>query len=329
MTLIACLSPYSADQVRALAGTSDIDVRLAPAPPDPEAVRAAVPDADIIISDQRHKHRLDRETLASLKHCRLIQQPAVGYDAIDHVAAAEFGIPLANAGGYNSDTVADWVVMGILNLLRFGAWHDRNLRNGSWRLATAQPRELGALTVGIIGMGNIGRAITRRLVAFGSPVIYADVVRRADVPGAREAGFHEVLERSDIVSVHVPLSEATRGLIGDDEFKRMRTDAILVNASRGPVVDEPALIRALDAGAIAAAALDVFEGEPLSEDSPLRQMDSVFMTPHIAGDTRESRARMLGVVGDNIRRALAGRSLLNVVNGVPAGGGPTTEGTTT
>jgi phosphoglycerate dehydrogenase-like enzyme len=316
MRRIACLSPYSEGQVRELAGASDVEVSLVPDPPAPEAVRVVVEEADVVIGDFRNRHRLDRDTLALIRRCRLIQQPAAGFDAIDAQAAAEFGLPVANGGGYNRDTVADWVIMGMLNLLRHGARRDRDMHRGQWITTPLEGRELGAMTVGILGMGNIGTAVATRLRAFGSRLLYADVVPRGGVPGADEVPVPELLARSDIVTIHVPLSDDTRHLIGAGDLAKMRTGALLVNASRGPVVDEAALMAALKSGHLGGAALDVFETEPLPPGSPLRSMDNVFLTPHIGGGTREAAARLLEVVAANIRRALAGQQPLHVVNGV-------------
>jgi phosphoglycerate dehydrogenase-like enzyme len=316
MVKIACLSPYSEDQVRELAGSDEIEVFLVPDPPAPEAVRMAVLDADVVIGDQRHEHRLDRAALALMKGCRLIQSPAAGFDAIDHQAAAEFGIPVANGGGYNRDTVADWVIMGMLNLLRHGARRDREVRAGQWKSAQLEGRELGALTVGIIGMGNIGSAVASRLRAFGSRLLYADVTPRGDVPGAEQVTLAELLAQSEIVTVHIPLDPGTRRFLGADQLAAMRPGALLVNTSRGPIIDEAALVAALTSGHLGGAALDVFETEPLPPDSPLRSMENVFITPHIGGTTREANLKLREVVAANLRRVLAGQQPLHVVNGV-------------
>ena len=316
MATIACLSPWSEQQVRELAGSEEVRVLLAPDPPAPEAVREIVEDADVVIADGRHKHRLDRDTLGAMKRCRLIQQPAAGFDVIDHEAAAGFGIPVANGGGYNRDAVADWVIMGMLNLVRHGARRDRDMRLGEWAATRLEGRELGALTVGIVGMGNIGGAVAARLAAFGSPVLYADVVQRGRITGAQEVALTELLARCDIVTVHVPLNAATRHLIGVPELAAMRPGALLVSASRGPVVDEAALVAALQSGRLGGAALDVFETEPLPVSSPLRAMDNVFLSPHVGGGTREATARLREEVAINIRRVLSGQPPLHVVNGV-------------
>ncbi len=250
-----------------------------------------------------------------MARCRLVQQPAVGFDAIDHRAAEEIGIPVANAAGYNRDSVADWTLMAILNLVRDGAFADRAMRQGEWPFQRMRGRELGALTVGIVGLGNIGSAVAARVRAFGSRVLFTDVVPRS-LPGAVWLPLDELLAEADVVTLHVPLDQDTRHLIGDREIGRMKPGTVLVNASRGPVVDEAALVRALDSGHLGGAGLDVFEVEPLAAESPLRSLENVFTTPHSGGLTDEAEARLLEVCGANLRRVLAGLEPFNVVNGV-------------
>jgi len=304
MTVVTCLSPYTSDQVKALAGTEVIDVRLVPDPPAPQAVRDAVVGADVIIGDVRAKHRLDRDTLAGAAGCRLVQQPAVGYDSIDASAAAALGIPVANAGGYNADAVADWVLMAALNLARNGSRRDQSMHAGHYDRAFERSRELSALTVGIVGLGNIGRAVARRFAGFGSTVIGYDPVATDPVPGVEQVPLDTLLQQAELITIHAPLTDETRHLINADTLGRTRPEALIINASRGPLVDESALVDALRSGSIGGAALDVYEVEPLAADSPLRSLDNVFLTPHIAGDTRESRARLLELVADNLQRVL-------------------------
>jgi D-3-phosphoglycerate dehydrogenase len=296
-------------------GREDLEIVLVPPPPAPDAVREAVAGADLVLADKRHRHRLDGGILAAMTRCGLIQQPAVGFDAIDHRAAAELGIPVANAAGYNRDSVAYRTVMAILTLARDGGRADRAMRDGGWPSQRLRGRELGALTVGIVGLGNIGNAVASRLRAFGCRLLFTDVIPRS-LPGAIQVGLDELLAESDVVTVHVPLDHDTRHLFGDEQLARMRPGAILVNASRGPVVDEAALVRALDAGHLGGAGLDVFEVEPLAADSSLRAFDNVFLTPHSAAWTAEAEARLLEVCGANLRRVLDGLEPFNVVNGV-------------
>lgn len=289
------------------------EVVEAPPPPVPEELKRLAADADVVIGDQRHKHRLSRDVLELMGRCRLVQMPSVGFDVVDHRAAAELGIPVANCAGYNRDAVADWVVMAILNLLRQGAYGDRRMRQGEWPYPEMRGRELGSLTVGIVGLGNVGSAVAARIAGFGSRLLFCDVVPKGFL-GARQVSFPELLRESDVVSVHTPLDRDTRGLIDEEALGLMKPTAYLVNAARGPVVDEAALVRTLRAEGIAGAALDVFETEPLAHDSPLRAFDNVFLSPHIGGATEEAQARVLEVVRANVDRALAGEELINLVN---------------
>src|SRR5437868_3108956 len=159
---VACLSPFDEATVRAmLKGHHRIEVVLVPPPPAQPAVAAACADADVVIADRRHKHLLDRTVLQEMHRCLLIQQAAVGFDSIDHRAAAEFGIPVANAAGYNKDSVADWTVMAMIALIRRSFWLDRQLREGHWNVdelmrgADTTGHELSAMTVGIVGLGHV------------------------------------------------------------------------------------------------------------------------------------------------------------------------------
>src|SRR5205085_11730190 len=156
---VACLSPYSQETVRELfKGRHQVEVVLVPDPPAQQAVLEATQEAHLVIADKRHKHRIDRRVLENMRNCLLIQQAAVGFDAIDHRAAAEYGIPVANAAGYNRDAVADWTVMAMIALVRRSFWLDRQLRSGHWhaedplRGLETMGHELGAMTVGLIGM---------------------------------------------------------------------------------------------------------------------------------------------------------------------------------
>ncbi len=316
---VVCLSPYSKEQVEGLfAGRHSVDVVTVHDPPAPEAVLRECALAELVIADKRHKHRLPREVLQRMTSCLLIQMPAVGFDVIDHLAAAEFDIAVANSAGYNRDGVADWTIMAILNLVRRGSWGDRCMRDGGWPKPEMIGHELAALTVGIVGLGNVGTALATRLVAFGSRVLYADVVDKS-FAGVERVPFAELLDRADVVCVHVPLDQTTHHMIDAGALKRMRKDALLVNASRGPVVDEEALIAALAAGHLGGAGLDVFEEEPTPAGNPLRQMENVFFSPHVAGYTAEAEARALEMVRENLTRVLNGEEPTNVVNGVRLG----------
>ncbi len=321
---VACLSPYDEATVRAMfQGRHQVDVVLVPAPPAQSAVLAACTGADLVIGDQRHKHRVDRTVLERMRGCKLLQMPSVGFDTIDHRAAAELGIPVANAAGYNKDAVADWTVMAMIALLRHSFYGDRAMRNGRWRpddpvRHEMLGRELGAVTVGIIGLGNVGSAVARRLAAFGSRILFTDVVPR-EFASAERVELDTLLRQSDIVCVHTPLDVDTGALMGAAQMAKMKRGAFLINAARGPIVDEKALIEALGSGHLAGAGLDVYEVEPLAVGSPLRTIENVILSPHVGGATIEADARLIEMVGDNLLRVLDGHAPLNVVNAVKVG----------
>lgn len=320
---VACLSPYDERTVRAMfKGRHEVDVVLVPEPPAQPAVLAACADAHLVIADRRHKHRIDRAVLERMRNCMLIQQAAVGFDSIDHRAAAEHGIPVANAAGYNKDSVADWTVMAMIALLRHSFWGDRQLRAGRWGTddpmrAEMMGHELGAMTVGIIGLGNVGSSVARRLAAFGSRILFTDVIPR-DFAGAEKVDLDALLRESDIVCVHTPLDVDTGALIGAEALAKMKRGSYLVNAARGPIVDEKALVEALRSGHLAGAGLDVFEVEPLAKNSPLRGLENIVLAPHSGGSTVEAEARVTVIVGDNLLRVLDGLPPVNVVNSVEA-----------
>jgi len=317
---VVCLSPFDEATVRGMfEGRHQVEIVLVPAPPAQLEVAAACVDADLVIADRRHRHRIDRTVLEVMRRCKLIQQPAVGFDTIDYRAAAEFGIPVANAAGYNKDSVADWTVMAMIALIRRSFWGDRQLRAGRWsdedqmRAEEMMGRELGAMTIGIVGLGNVGSAVARRLAGFGSRILFADIVSRT-LAGTTQVGLDSLLSESDIVCVHTPLDVDTRRLINAERLATMQRGSYLVNAARGAIVDEAALVEALRRGLLAGAALDVFDVEPLPTDSPLRTLENVILAPHRGAATREAETRLIEVVGENLRRVLDGRPPLNVVN---------------
>jgi phosphoglycerate dehydrogenase-like enzyme len=317
--LVACLSPYREETVRAMfKGRHPVEILIVPDPPAQEAVLNATHAAHLVIADKRHLHRIDRRVLENMRSCLLIQQAAVGFDSVDHRAAAEYGIPVANAAGYNREAVADWTILAILNLLRHGSWGDRQMHAGWWGREEMMGRQLGSLTVGIVGLGNVGGTVARRLTGFGSRVVYTDPDPTREFAGATRVELDALLRSADVVCLHAPLDVDTRGLVGAQQLAAMKPGAILINAARGPIVDEDALIAALQSGNLAGAGLDVYATEPLAADSPLCGLDNVFLSPHCGAATEEAEEHLVEVVGDNLLRVLDGEPPVNVVNQVLA-----------
>jgi len=257
-----------------------------------------------------------RRVIESNPRLRVLSRTGVGYDAIDLEAASERRIAVCTTIGSNDRTVADWAVLAMLALTRQLPQAIAGMQGGRW-VRPMEGRDFWGKTVGIIGLGAIGKHVARRVRGFECQVLAYDVVR--DERFAAEAGvsyvdLDELVERSDFITIHTLLTPATRALIDKARLRRMKPTAFLVNSSRGPVVDERAIARALRERWIAGAALDVFEAEPLAPDSPLRSLDSVILSAHIAGITEESTRRAVEMACENVRRLLKGEPPLSIVN---------------
>jgi phosphoglycerate dehydrogenase-like enzyme len=258
-----------------------------------------------------------------LKHCpnvKLIQALSAGYDRLDMEAIGEMGIPVANNGGANSIAVSEHTIGLMISVgKRLMTQWDTATHQKKWR-DSLEPLELSEITdktVGIIGLGRIGKNVAKRLLGFDTRTIYYDTVEMPeDVQKdlkAEPVSLDYLLRESDIVTLHVPLSRQTRAMISDHELEIMKPTALLINACRGPVVDEKALYRALTTGQISAAGLDVLEKEPTPEDNPLFGLDNVVITPHMAGSSEETNERAAAFAYANIGRALASETLESLV----------------
>ncbi len=238
---------------------------------------------------------IDRAVLAALTECELVMRWGVGYDQIDVAAATELGVAVANAPAYGTENVAEHTMALLLALARGVVADDRAMRAGLWREPpTAHQRpishqRLSGHTLGIIGLGRIGRRVAELGLAFGCRVIGHDVREDLDLPdGVERADAAEVVAAADYLTVHTPLGEQTRHLVNGDLLAGAKPGLLLVNTSRGPIVDTAALLTAIDSGIVAAAALDVFETEPLPADSPLRSRPEIVLTPHEAASSAEA-----------------------------------------
>jgi len=240
---------------------------------------------------------------------RVISRVGVGYDSIDVDAASAAGVQIATTPGGNERVVADHTLALVLALLRRVPELERDMRKGGWnRTGRYMPRQLSGETVGLVGYGAIGRHVAERLRGFGVDLIIHDPELGDD-----STPLVDLLTRSTVVSLHCPLLPATHHLINAETLRLMRPDAVLVNAARGPIVDEAALIDALQAGVIAGAALDVFELEPPAE-SPLLSMENVVVSPHIAGLSTVSVAEMTRRATRAVLDVVAGRPVEHLVN---------------
>jgi D-3-phosphoglycerate dehydrogenase len=235
---------------------------------------------------------VDEREIARLHRCRIIAHYGVGVDRIDVAAAARVGIYVANVPRYGVDEVADHAMTLLLAAARKLRALEQVVRDGDWGVQAVRPiGRLRGRTLGILGLGNIGSAVATRALGFGLNVVACDPFVSDDrfkQSGARRGEFSDALAESDFLSLHVPLTQETRGMIDGAAFGRMKRGIIVVNTSRGAVVDEEALARAVKDGIVAAAALDVFAQEPLPVDSPLRVDERIILTPHAAFFSEES-----------------------------------------
>jgi len=252
-----------------------------------DEIIAAAQDADVLLYLGLYTP-VTRRVIQALPRCRLIARYGIGMDSVDIPAATEHGIVVANAAEYCVPEVADHAAALILALARRIAILDRHLHRGEWGgIFDILPRvpRLSTLTLGIVGFGRIGQRVAHNLSAMMGEILAADPYVNAETAsehGAQLVTLDALLARADFVTLHTPLLPATRGLIGASELAQMKPTAYLINTSRGPIIDEAALIEALQNKTIAGAALDVFESEPLAADSPLRTLESVILTPHFA-----------------------------------------------
>ena len=260
------------------------------------------------------------EFFRSATKLRLVQLLSAGYDHVDIEAARKAKVPVSNNGGANAIAVAEHTIMLMLAVYKRIVRFHNDVVAGKWRASNpndSRVYELAGKTLGIVGLGNIGKKVARRAAAFDMKIQYYDIARlnedQEDALGARFALFEELLRSSDVLSLHVPLTDGTRRMMGAREFALMKDSAILINTCRGPVVDEAALHQALTTRQIAGAGLDVMVQEPPSADHPLFRLDNITITPHLAGPTWENWAKAFRNGFDNIQRVAAGRTPLWII----------------
>ena len=272
----------------------------------------------VIVSPSYYPVELARMT----KSVKLVQTLSAGTDQIDKVTLGEMGIMVSNNGGGNAISVAELTVGLIISTYRKLQLQFNSVQSGNWAGDIRskwghQSLEIAGKTIGIIGLGRIGHRIAKRLNGWECNLVYSDIVDM-DKQFERQLGVsrlpqNELLETADIVTLHVPLNKSTYHMISNPEFTIMKPTALLINASRGPVVDEKALARAISEQQIAGAALDVTEEEPTSPDNPLFQFENVLITPHLAANTVESGERSRGFAVANATRVASGEEPESVV----------------
>lgn len=274
----------------------------------PEEARLRVKDVDVMIIN---KILVDKQLIDSAANLKLICISATGTNNIDVEYAASKGIPVRNVAGYSTDSVAQSTFMHILSLIGGAPYFDRSVKSGDYSRSGmfTDPNwnwcELAGKTIGVVGMGNIGRKVASIAEAFGMKVCYYSTSGTGHCKDFPCLSLEELLSVSDIVSIHAPLNERTNGLIGEKELSMMKDSAFLVNMGRGGIVDEAALAKAVDDGVIAGAGLDVFVTEPIPEDHPYLKMqhpERMSLAPHVAWAGVEARTRLVSMIADNISK---------------------------
>jgi glycerate dehydrogenase len=268
-----------------------------------------------------NKSPVREATMVGLPELKFISVLATGFDCVDLAAARRRGVPVSNVPEYGTPSVAQYTFALLLELCHRVALHDRAVRDGEWTsqpdfsLRKARLVELAGKTLGVAGFGRIGRRVAEIARAFGMHVLAFDPAPRAGAsePGVAWCGLDELFARSDVITLHCPLTEGTRGLVNRDRLRLAKPGALLINTARGPLVVEEDLADALIAGRLAGAAVDVASTEPIRADNPLLAAKNCLITPHIAWATEEARARLLETTIANVAAFLAG-SPMNVVN---------------
>lgn len=289
-------------------------------PPPREVILEHVRGADGILSLLTSK--MDAEVMDTAgPQLKVISNYAVGFDNIDVPEATKRRIPIGNTPGVLTDTTADFAFTLLMAAARRVVEGDKYTRAGKWK--TWMPKlllgvDIHGATLGVIGFGRIGKAVAKRALGFDMKVLYYDPINPNDPDAeslrARSVDLDTLLRESDFVSLHTPLTDDTHHLIDTDTLAKMKSIAVLINTARGPIVDPDALYTALKEGAIAYAALDVTEPEPIPFDSPLLELDNIIIAPHIASGSKATRDKMARMAADNLLAGLRGEPLPNCVN---------------
>jgi D-3-phosphoglycerate dehydrogenase / 2-oxoglutarate reductase len=296
----------SLDPAKAALARVEPEIRMAKSA-GTDDILAVARDADAILVTYA---KLPAELLRQLTRCKVIGRFGLGVDNIDIKTAAELGIIVTYVPDYCMPEVSDHAMALLLALARKVPYSNALVQSGRWEMPAVAPlRRLKGQVLGLIGFGNIPRALAPKAQAFGLDVIAHDPYLPADVLaacGVTGASFDDLLARSDFISIHAPLMPATRGLLNAAAFAKMKTGALIVNTARGPLIDEAALIAALDRGHLGGAALDVVASEPLTKDSALLHRDNVILTPHAAFYSVEALVELQTKCASDVARVLSG-----------------------
>lgn len=281
----------------------------------PEALKTALATAAALVV--RSETKVTSQLLEGAPNLRVIARAGVGTDNIDLEDATRRGIPVLTAPGGNSTSAAEHTFALLLSLLRRIPWAARSLEEGKWDRKPFEGTELRGKTLGVLGLGRIGTQVARIGQGFGMTVIGFDAyvhAAHAQAMGVELLSLKEVLHRADVVTLHLTLTDETRGLLNEQRLAQCKRGAVLVNTARGALVDERALVAALVSGHLGGAALDVFDPEPLPMDSPLRRAPNCLLTPHLGASTREAQQRVAVEIAEAVRDALVKGDIRTAVN---------------
>lgn len=276
-----------------------------------------VMDADALIV--RNQTVVDQNVIEAGKNLKVIGRLGVGLDNIDLSAAKQRNVKVVSAINANSISVAEYVMAAILTASRSLIQAGEDVKKGNWNRGLFTGNEIYGKTLGLIGTGEIGHRLAKRAIAFGLKVIgYDPYIRKFDYPfeetGIIKSEFDEVLIKSDFLSIHTPLTSETRNLLSTREFNLMKNSGIVINTSRGGIIDEAALLQAIESNQIAGAYLDVLDKEPIQKDHFLLNNSNITITPHIAGLTEESQLRIANIISDEVVKVIQGKESLFIVS---------------
>lgn len=291
------------------------EVAFMPDPVDEDTLIARFAQGPVDAVVLRGSKPFTARVLDAAPHLKVIAKNGAGVDSVDIECATRRGVAVMVAAGANAEAVAEHAIAMMLALTRDLVGLDRKVRGAGWEGTGYQGRDFRGSTVGIIGFGSIGRATAQLAAALGAKVVVMDAYAKAD-EFEMEPDLDRLLARADIVSLHCPLTETTRGLIGARELGLMKKGAILINTARGPLIDEAALVDALRSGHLAGAGLDTFVTEPIDAGNPLIDLPNVILTPHVAGVTRNAVIGVSTITATNVVDRITGKPLdrRNLVN---------------
>jgi phosphoglycerate dehydrogenase-like enzyme len=321
---VLSLAPLSAEIVKLLiqqvADVPDFEV-ISENEMSEEEIKKIFSRADVVLGDYTFKKKITADIVSAARNLKFIQQPSVGYQHIDVDACTARGIKVANTAGANTISVAEHTIAWGLCLLKNMFHAHTSTKLGKWEQMSIKPAELKGKVWGIVGFGRIGQAVAERLKPFQlSRIIYHDTYRpEPSVEQALGVEYTElttILSQSDIISLHAPLTDATRAMINEDALNSMKQGVYLINVARAELVDEKALAEAIMKGKIAGAGIDVFSEEPVNMNNPLQAVESerLLFSPHVAGVTDEAAGRIINMATANIARMLKGEKPESLVN---------------